>query len=257
MTIYARVLGVAQDAGVPHAGCGCVRCERQRAAPLFPACLGLAGRKTYLIDATPAFPEQIRMLPEFPAAILLTHTHVGHVAGLLHLGEEVCDARDVVVYGPQGVAAFLKHNEPWSRLVQRGNIRLAPTEPGTSIRLEQGLSVESFPVNHRGLETVGYLLQGPRRTLLYLPDIDRWDLDLSALLKRCDLALLDGCFYSKDELPRQGEVPHPPIAETLDLLAPEEAAKVRFTHLNHTNPVLDPDGPSALVAVQGETLPLD
>ena len=44
--------------------------------------------------------------------------------------------------------------------------------------------------------------------------------------------------------------------ETLDLLTPEEAAKVRFIHLNHTNPVLDPEGPAALVAVQGDMVPL-
>jgi pyrroloquinoline quinone biosynthesis protein B len=257
MAIHARVLGVAQDAGVPHAGCRCPRCERQVAAPLHPACLGLVGKRTYLIDATPAFPDQIRMLPAFPSAILLTHVHVGHVAGLLQLGEEVCDAKGVVVHATPGVCEFLSRNEPWRRLVERGNIRLAPAEAGTTVRLEEGLEVESFPVRHRVLETVGYFVRGPRRTLLYLPDIDRWDLDLPALLERCDLALLDGCFFSRDELPRQAEVPHPPITETLDLLAPEEAAKVRFTHLNHTNPVLDPDGPTVLVAVQGETIALD
>ncbi|MHC4971463.1 MAG: MBL fold metallo-hydrolase [Planctomycetota bacterium] len=257
MKIYARVLGVAQDAGVPHTGCSCPRCERHRAAPLHPACLGLVGQRTYLVDATPALPEQIRMLPAFPSAVLLTHTHMGHVAGLLQLGEEACDAEDVVVHGPPGVAAFLRDNEPWSRLVERRNIRLAPTEPAKTVQLEEGLAVDSFPVRHRGLDTVGYFVKGPRRTLLYLPDIDRWDIDLPALLRRCDLALLDGSFYSRDELPRQTEIPHPPITDTLDMLAPEEAAKVRFTHFNHTNPVLDPDGPNVLVAVQGETIALD
>jgi len=257
MPVHARVLGVAQDAGVPHAGCSCPRCERQRAAPLYPACLGLVGQRTYLIDATPAFPDQIRMLPAFPSAILLTHTHVGHVAGLLQLGEEVCDAKGVVVHATPVVCDFLASNEPWRRLVLRDNIRLVSQDAGTSVRLEEGLEVESFPVQHRGLDTVGYLVKGARRTLLYLPDIDRWDIDLPALLKRCDLALLDGSFYSRDELPRQTEIPHPPITDTLDLLAPEEAAKVRFTHFNHTNPVLDPDGPNVLVAVQGETIPLD
>jgi len=257
MTIHARVLGVAQDAGVPHAGCSCPRCEGHRAAPLFPACLGLVGQRTYLIDATPAFPDQIRMLPAFPSAILLTHTHMGHVTGLLQLGEEACDSRDVAVHATPQVCELLARNEPWRRLVERRNIRLVSLDAGTSVRLEEGLDVESFPVRHRDVETVGYLVKGPRRTLLYLPDIDRWDLDLPALLNRCDLALLDGSFYSRDELPRQGDIPHPPITETLDLLAPEEAAKVRFTHFNHTNPVLDPDGPSVLAAVQGETIPLD
>jgi pyrroloquinoline quinone biosynthesis protein B len=252
---HARVLGIAQDAGVPHVGCACPRCERFREAPLLPACLGLVGARTYLIDATPALPLQVRMLPSFPAAILLTHAHMGHVAGLWQLGEEAYGARGITVHAPPGVCSFLRGNEPWRRLVDR-NLLLAPLAPGSGVELEEGLRVSSFPVNHRGGDTTGYLVEGPSRRLLYLPDIDRWDLDLHALLARCDLALLDGTFWRRGEIGRQGDVPHPPIEETLDLLAPEEAAKVRFFHLNHTNPVLDPDGPSALVAVQGDTIPL-
>ena len=76
------------------------------------------------------------------------------------------------------------------------------------------------------------------------------------MLDRCDLALLDGSFYSGDELPRQADVSHPPITETLVLLTDEEVAKVRFFHFNHTNPVLDEDGPAVSAAVQGETIPL-
>ncbi len=68
--------------------------------------------------------------------------------------------------------------------------------------------------------------------------------------------MLDGSFHSASELPRQADVPHPPITETLALLTDEEAAKVRFLHFNHTNPVLDEDGPAVLAAVQGETIPL-
>jgi pyrroloquinoline quinone biosynthesis protein B len=253
----ARVLGVAQDAGVPHIGCACPRCERFRAAPLLPACLGLVGERSYLIDATPALPAQARMLPSFPAAILLTHAHMGHVAGLWQLGEEAYDARAIPVHAPPGVCAFLEENEPWRRLVRRGNLALAPEPPGSRVILEEGLAVDSIPVPHRGGETVAYLVSGPKRRLLYLPDIDAWTIDLEALLARADLALLDGTFFRRGEIGRQGDVPHPPIEETLDLLPPEAAAKVRFTHLNHTNPVLDPGGPVALLAVQGETIPLD
>jgi len=256
MQITARVLGIAQDAGVPHVGCACPRCERFRAAPLLPACLGLLGRRAYLIDATPALPEQVRLLGAVPAAILLTHTHMGHVAGLLQLGEEALDAKGVAVIATPAVCAWIQDHEPWRRLVRRGNVALQPREAGARTELEEGLAVESFAVRHRDVDTVGYLVHGPARTLLYLPDIDRWDVDLPALLARCDLALLDGTFYSRAELPRQGDIPHPPIVETLDRLAPEAAAKVRFLHLNHTNPVLDPDGPAALVAVQGATIPL-
>ena len=49
----------------------------------------------------------------------------------------------------------------------------------------------------------------------------------------------------RSELPGRSlsEVPHPLISETMKRLAPlpaPERQKVRFIHLNHTNPALDP-----------------
>ena len=257
MTVHARVLGIAQDAGVPQINCACPRCARFAAAPLLPACLGVvAGDRAWLVDATPAIGAQIRMLGRMPEGILLTHVHMRHVAGLRQLGEEALDARDVEVFGTPHVCSWIEKNEPWRRLVKRKNIRLVYENAGTTLDLADGLAVESFPVHHRDLETVGYRVRGPGRSLVWLPDIDRWDLDLDALIDGCDLALLDGTFYTRGEIARQGNVPHPPIEETLDRLDPGRAAKVRFVHLNHTNRLLDADGPAALVAVQGETIPL-
>jgi pyrroloquinoline quinone biosynthesis protein B len=260
MDIHARVLGVAQDAGVPHTGCSCPRCERRRAEPLFPACLGLvAGDRSFLIDATPAFPEQIRMLPSFPAAILLTHVHMGHVAGLLHLGPEACGTKDLEVFGTPLVCEFLAKNAPWELLVKRRHVRLVHENAGTRFHLADGLVVESVSVPHRDeyADTVAYFVEGPDRTLLYLPDIDAWDgVDLKGMLARCDVALLDGTFFSGSELPRQENVPHPPIEDTWARLDEPERAKVRFIHLNHTNPCLDEDGPDVPLARQGDHIPL-
>ena len=256
MSIHARVLGVAQDAGVPHIGCDCERCARFRDAPLLPACLGLVGNDaSYLIDATPAIAEQAhaldRSLASFPAAILLTHCHMGHIAGLLQLGKEALH-RETTVHASRMACRFLLDNAPWNHLP----LQLVEFEGRRA--LEKGLEFEPIPVPHRDeyADTHAFLIHGPERTVLYLPDIDAWEIDLSALLARCDLALLDGSFYSRDELPRQRDIPHPPITETLALLSDEEAAKVRFLHFNHTNPVLNEDGPSVLAAVQGETIPL-
>jgi pyrroloquinoline quinone biosynthesis protein B len=220
------------------------------------ACLGLVGDSgaSYLIDATPDFTAQTAMLPAFPSAIFLTHAHIGHYTGLMYLGREGMNASGVQVHATPALSAFLRANEPWASLP----VSWVTHEPGTRVFLEEGLSLESIPVPHRNehADTVAYLVIGPERRLLYLPDIDRWDIDLSELLARCDLALLDGSFYSRDELPRQTDVPHPPIEETLDRLKPDEAAKVRFFHLNHTNPLLDAEGPSALIAREGEEIPL-
>ena len=58
-----------------------------------------------------------------------------------------------------------------------------------------------------------------------------------------DIALLDGTFWSADELSsrNQENVPHPPIKQTLELLGYKQQGdpEIIFFHLNHTNPVYD------------------
>src|SRR5690242_975517 len=79
----AVVLGVAQDGGVPHAGCHQPLCESARRDPSrrrLVASLGIVergGGKRFLVDATPDFPEQMERLGGRPDAILLTHAHIG------------------------------------------------------------------------------------------------------------------------------------------------------------------------------------
>ncbi|MEM8885784.1 MAG: MBL fold metallo-hydrolase [Planctomycetota bacterium] len=247
--MFLRLLGIAQDAGVPHIGCRCARCEKFRSDPLLPACVGIVGeRQTYLVDATPAIARQIEMLPVFPESILLTHAHMGHIAGLLQLGKEAWN-RPTTIYASPSLCGFLEANAPWNQLP------LACVQTIGDLELEPGLHVEWVPVQHRAenSDTHAFLIRGPQRTVLYLPDIDAWDDDLESLLARCDVALLDGTFYSRDELPRHADVPHPPIEETLARLG-DQTSKVRFVHVNHTNRLLD-EG-SELLAVQGEDLAL-
>ena len=97
-------------------------------------------------------------------------------------------------------------------------------------------------------ETVGFVVAGANRRIAWLPDIDRWqhwDRRLEDLVREVDVAFIDGTFYDHSELQRDlDEIPHPLITESMDLLAglPAEArARVRFIHLNHTNPALDPE----------------
>jgi len=249
--VFARVLGVAQDAGVPHIGCRCRHCERFRDEPLLPAALGIVGDEdTYLVDATPAIAQQVAALPSFPGPILLTHAHVGHIAGLLLLGEEAWN-RETTVYASPSLCHYLERNKPWNRLP------LDLVQTTGTLELEPGLTVEWISVPHRGAsDTHAFRIAGPEGAILYLPDIDEWTIDLHALLEGVGWALLDGSFWSADELPRQAQVPHPPMQETLAMLREDEKAKVKFTHLNHTNPVLGQGGPEVVVAVQGEDIPL-
>jgi pyrroloquinoline quinone biosynthesis protein B len=65
------------------------------------------------------------------------------------------------------------------------------------------------------------------------------------VLAGVDTALLDGTFYSLNELPGRDvtQIGHPLITTTMDLLEPlvrSGKTRVFFTHLNHSNPALDP-----------------
>jgi len=101
------------------------------------------------------------------------------------------------------------------------------------------------------------VLRGPRRSLLYVPDTDgweRWDPPLTDCLAGVDVAILDGTFFSTDELPGRdvASIGHPLIADSMDLLEPlvrSGRLEVHFTHLNHSNPALDEDG-EALHAIR-------
>lgn len=73
-----------------------------------------------------------------------------------------------------------------------------------------------------------------------------WETPLEEAHAGVDMAFLDATFYADGEIPGRdmSGFPRPRIVETMERLAAlpaAERAKVRFIHLNHTNPALWPD----------------
>ncbi len=117
---------------------------------------------------------------------------------------------------------FLQNNGPWSQLVALENIELRPLRADQVVRLNERLTVKPFLVPHRDefSETVGFLIQGPHRTAVFVPDIDkweRWDRNIDQLIQHVDYAFLDGTFFDGTELPDRdlSEIPHPLISDSL------------------------------------------
>jgi len=260
------VLGVAQDVGLPHLGCNRERCAAARAGRIPAqkvACLGLVNRvrgEAYLFDATPDLPAQVHALTggRAPDGVFLTHAHIGHYTGLVYLGKESAAVRGLPLHATPRMAEFLRQNEPWRTLVVEGHVALRPAEPGSPVVLPGGVTVTSMPVPHRDelSDTVGYRIEGPRATALFVPDIDRWESwgrDIRSLAEEVDLLFLDGTFGSAAELPNRNiaEVPHPLVSHTRELLR-GTPARLLFIHLNHSNREWDaPD-----VAREGMELPI-
>ena len=231
-----------------------------------------------MIDATPDFPKQYHVLTQNGKytlkGILLTHAHIGHYTGLIHLGREVMGAKSIPVYAMPQMKIFLESNGPWNQLVSLDQIKLKLMENESPQALNDRLTVIPFQVPHRDeySETVGFRVNGPSRSILYLPDIDkwtRWRTDINEVLQSVDVAYLDGTFFADGELPGRdmSRIPHPFIAESMKRfsgLDASERSKVRFLHLNHTNPALDPESEASRsikkaghhVARQGEQVEL-
>lgn len=237
-----RVLGNVQDGGVPHLGCSCGVCERARTDPAkqkYASSLLLTGDSTrYLIDATPDIRFQLR--GDAINGVFLTHEHLGHLPGLLYFGTEALDTAQLPVYCTPQLAAFIRTNEPFAQLVDRGQITLTTIQPDSTTGIAGG-TVGMYEVPHRNVhaETVAYRVAGDR-SLLYMSDVDTWTDQSRRLVADADIALVDGCFWDSDELDRFEAVPHPAITHSMDVLDPAET-DIYFTHLNHTNPVLEPE----------------
>jgi len=261
---FVVVLGVAQDAGHPQAACRKTCCDRAWSDPAARhrvASLGIVdphSGQRWMIDATPDLPDQLRALADVgpPTArdrvdgVFLTHAHMGHYSGLLHLGREAVGAAGVPVFAMPRMRTFLEKNGPWSQLVTLENIVIEPLDPATPITLTPSLTVQPIVVPHRDefSETVGFVVRGPTSSVLWLPDIDKWetwDRRIEDLIASVDAAFLDGTFYADGEVGRpMAEIPHPFISESMARFAALPAAersKIRFVHFNHTNPVLDPE----------------
>ena len=257
------LLGTLQDAGAPQINCNKKCCQglfEQADLVRRVSSLGLLDfntQKKYLFDATPDISKQLHALKKAsPIAtssivdgIFLTHAHIGHYTGLMYLGKEAVNATEVSVFAMPKMSSFISNNGPWSQLVTNRNIALQPLVANQPISLSPTLQVTPFLVPHRDeySETVGYLIEGPHKKALFIPDIDkwnRWELNLTTELKKVDYAFLDATFYSAKELGNRdmSQIPHPSVLETIQTLkdfSMEERAKVIFTHFNHTNPLLD------------------
>ncbi|WP_430425144.1 MBL fold metallo-hydrolase [Maribacter litoralis] len=257
------ILGNVQDAGSPQIGC-----KKECCAALFEnpdtkrrvVSLGVIdteNQKTYLFDATPDIAQQMKMLTQYESksdnevvdGIFLTHAHIGHYTGLMYLGKEAMDANATPIYVMPKMEEFLLNNGPWDQLIQRENVVLNAMADQNAVELSQEIMVTPFLVPHRDeySETVGYRIQGPNKSALFIPDIDKWEKwekDIVEEIQKVDFAFLDATFYSGKEINNRdiSEIPHPFVVESLEKfkdLNAKEKAKIIFIHFNHTNPLLD------------------
>ena len=258
------LVGTAQDGGVPQAGCACDRCIAALIDPskvLHPACCLVIGSdgSLHLIEASRALPQQLGIAAKslgigntmVPETVSVTHAHLGHIDGLGQFGKEVMGSSGTSLFASKSVIDFIRKRgliSPFEANNVESSVSFSPSG-------QCGFQFEFIPVPHRDefSDTHAIKIIGPSSSLLFLPDHDDWvetldmvgESSIREWLKslEIDFALIDGTFWSEDELGGRdmSQIPHPPISETIGRLGrkEDEDPEVIFFHLNHTNPVID------------------
>jgi len=267
--VQVTVLGTAQDGGVPQPGCTRECCKIIRSGEglrRFPVSLGIVGSdgSTHLIEASRAMGEQFEIWNSVEqniqplSSLSLTHTHLGHIDGLGLFGKEVMGLQGLTVHCSESVASLIEQNPVWKLLCEDGVIN--PTIWKSNEAFEPsvgcGFRIKPIPIPHRDelSDNHAIIVEGGNCKLLFMPDHDSWNETLSGQKVRewlsdleIDIALIDGTFWDLNELKHRdlSEIPHPTVTESLERLGNREFndPDIRFLHLNHTNPLCNPDSP--------------
>lgn len=266
--VSVTILGTAQDGGIPQAGCSCQRCldaHRDLKLRKYPVSLGILGvdGTKHIIEITKNLSEQLVIwTPDknelfIPETVSITHLHLGHIEGIGQLGKPVMGLREVDVYLSPNNKDIFDNRSDIVLMEDEGNIRTHsknfyhPFEPKDGC----GFSLQFIPIPHRSElgDNAAIIIKAEGKSILFMPDQDSWceTLDYHSkenirdFLKMFDIdeALIDGTFWSMDELPRRdiSKIPHPTIQETIQLLGRKRKGdpEISFLHLNHSNPVND------------------
>lgn len=267
--VMVKVLGTAQDGGFPQMACYCENCRLARQNPMLArkvvslGVLNFSTKKSFMLEATPDAARQVEMIHDVDSrfkrpdrlagnpidGILLTHADIGHYVGLFQFRPEVTPIRNLPVYCTEIMAKFLSDNEPWKLMVERNLIELRTFSFNTRVRLDEEITFEAYKIPHdKYSDMAGYKIIGPKKTLLFIPDIDYWEDRFIDIVGSVDYAFVDATFYSGGDRPGRPDPGkpgrHPYIMESMDFfkeIADTKKTAIYFTHFNHSNRVLGRD----------------
>lgn len=299
------LLGIAQDGGLPQAGCRkkcCTKGAGKSPSKRHPTSIGITGidGSKHLFEATRELAWQLQLWDDSEknnggkdslASLWITHAHYGHIDGLGLFGKTAMNIKDLSLFCSPSFQQLIHHTPHWQALIDEGTFSVIPFQQGipispldlsknsnakrnketsgnnlsssyspqtqtinnNEVEGECGFTVTPIIVPHRDelSDTHAMIIRGKEKSILFLPDHDSWQQTLDQhnvstirgfLAKfKIDIALMDGTFFSHNELPalRQKDVPHPTVKETLEKLGKRNKGdpRVIFIHLNHTNPL--------------------
>ena len=275
-----RILGAAAGGGFPQWNCLCRSCETSRAgkaAGLTQSSIAIRSQSGdwFLINASPDVRLQIeqmrsqqcfvetgqRSLPF--TSIILTDAEIDHTTGLMLLRES---SQPLKIYASASVKQALTTGYPlFATLQNYCGVEWLPLDVGKSIAIASELEIEAFALSTKppkymqsepGAQEVwgvGLTIRdrNTNGVLTYAPGLGAIDKSLQRRFEASDCILIDGTFWTNDELPalgiggrsalQMGHLPLSGVGGSLEQLAQLKTPRQILVHINNTNPILIPD----------------
>lgn len=279
-----RVLGSAAGGGFPQWNCNCPNCDglrkgRIKARGRTQSSIAVTGdsENWVLFNASPDLLTQIKAFPELQpargirdtaiAGVVLMDSQIDHTTGLLMLREARQPLRihctdmvreDLTTGNP--LFSILGHycGVDWHPMPTGGNDSFqVKGAPGLSFRAV-ALSSKAPPYSphrhdpHEG-DNVGMEIrdEATGKLLFYAPGLGKMEAHLPPIFGRADCLLLDGTFWTEDEMIRlgiskklaaeMGHLPQSGRGGMIDVLNTYQKPRKVLIHINNTNPILDED----------------
>jgi pyrroloquinoline quinone biosynthesis protein B len=228
------------------------------------------GTSWLLVNASPDLRQQLLAAGLSPAAgtraspieeVILTDAELDHVAGLLLLRE----ATGLRVHATEPVLGALAGPLALRRTLEAyACVEWLPPPGDEPVRACDGrLEIDLIPLGSKrpryangGPAGEGWVSAlrlreaGEQGSVIYAPCLAAWTEELAEVAAGCTCVIVDGTFWSDDELVRNGltsrtalEMGHLPIGGpggSLEGLGALKGVQRIYTHPNNTNPVLDP-----------------
>lgn len=222
------LLGTGTSGGVPSLGCHCEVChstnprdKRMRSVALLET-----GRARILIDCGPDIRNQLMPLPFKPFdAVLLTHIHYDHVAGIDDL-RPLCVFGDINIYADGNTVRGLHTTMPYcfTQTLYPGvpKLNLHTVRPHEPLRIGD-VEVMPIVVMHDKLPILGYRFG----RLAYITDMKTIDEGELAYLDGVDTLVVNALRWEKDHHS------HQLVADAIAFARRIGAKRTFFTHLTH------------------------
>jgi phosphoribosyl 1,2-cyclic phosphate phosphodiesterase len=222
-------LGTGTSQGVPMIGCVCEVCQSLdfRDKRLRTSVLVETESTAVLVDAGPDFRQQmLRKRQRRLDAVLITHEHKDHVAGLDDVRAfNFLQEKSMPVYGLPRVLNQLKveYAYAFAELKYPGVPKIELYELNAGDRLSLGdIEIDSIPVMHAKLPILGFRMGD----LAYITDANFLSAEALKQIEGCKVLVLNA-------LQKQAHISHYTLDEAVELAKATGIPRVYFIHMSH------------------------